>query len=1597
MIPADIKIVSSFPQLPSGKVDRKRLAAEHGASLTDKTDSEPQFETELERYLYEVGQKLLGPHITPRTQLSSVGLDSLVAIQYASTLRDSGTFVDILDILESPTILDLSRIVRKRALTKKYHTDIGNCANDHLDLVDQHSIHLRAILGTQIDEIDQIGPCTPLQTSMLIETLKDSRLYINQFELMFPPNVSALSIKSWITYIAQQNEIFRTGFIHVDNALHQVIWRQTRDQIHIVGCFNEMSVSETERFLQSPLKVEIKGPEVIEEGCRVRFTLHHSIYDGWTTDLLIEDLSTLLSGGTLHERPQFGLALRHITSISEDQLMIAKEYWAEYLRGSSPSSVPNLKTIAVQDPQIMTDTSSIHADPNEVIRQMRQSALSPQVLFQASLAWLWAAVVGRDEVILGSVSSGRSTPIAGIERIMGPFIATLPLRVSLQGCRSINELMQGIHTANRESLQHEVLSLSDVKKAAGIQQNTRLFDVIFVYQESLPSRKHSSGGVREVWHKDAVETGLLVEILPLGDRYNCQMTWHSDVYSDDQIRAFARHLDTLTKLFLHHMDEPLDAVPKHFPADGLSRYNVKPTNINSYSGLSDLVENTVLLHPSRESLSFCRTMKASSIEAETLTYYELNSGANQIARHLQKHGASPGKIIAIIMEKSTLLYRTILGILKTGCAYLPILPSTPTSRIKLILQQASPSLCLVDDHAYRLSADFSCTVLNLEDAPLSSYDNSNLGIQGDPSSLAYIIYTSGTTGTPKGVSVTNKNMLSNIEILSRIYPHSPRARMLQACSQAFDVSVFEIFFTWANGMCLCSATNDTLFEDLERAVHMFGVTHLSMTVTVASLVNPQNVPKVEFLVTSGEPMTDEVLDKWADTLYQGKYSSVSPLVNRSLTFIGYGPSETTNICTVRKVARGDSSQFLGWSFENTSTFICYPGTWELVPVGCIGELCFGGDQVAVGYLKLVEMTAEKFFEHPEYGRLYRSGDLGRMLPDGSLIILGRIDTQIKLRGLRIELQEIQSTVLATGLARTCTGMLINARGSETQQLALFYVPMDHASNAFRFLELTDSVRRSNTVIQQSLQDSLPDYMVPSFIFPVTTLPLTSSGKVDSSHLRSSASSLPDDFRSACSSVLDYDQTEDEWTEAEKLIAKTLVDVLSIDPYSIRRWVPFAALGIDSISSMPLARELQKVFETRIPLSLVIQNSSVGRLAVAIASATNAAADGQVTSKEADLLPESLAQTIKERFADQEKSVNAVLPCTPLQEAMLAASLSGASASYSNHMLFQLRMPSDTISGLWAQMFRRHDILRTCFLTTDDVKFPMVQAVLDNYQPTVILYEADDSSLETEIAQHLNTLTGAVDSSKPPVSLAIIRTKDAEYLSFACHHAVYDGISMRNLLSEVEALARSESLLTPPRFEAFLRTALALPSDVDDFWAQHLQELRPLHLERTAVPNDDGEIELTAQASSLNLSSIESRLKDVGISLLSFCQATWAITVSLLQNHSDVCFGNVVSGRSIALDDIHSLVAPCFNTLPCRMNLRSCMSTLQLAKRFQSLNIDMLPYQFTGLRRIQSQLQTPSSLFDTLLIVQPHSQPLDESIWSLKRDSGAMDVRLSSRR
>ncbi|KAI2636684.1 putative non-ribosomal peptide synthetase [Xylaria nigripes] len=1585
MVPTDIIVMEQLPQLPSGKVDRKRLINDFVTRTTNASQSVDAID-DSERLLCEAATAVLGAKIDPLTEFSVARLDSLAAIEYASILRERGISVTPIDILSTKSPRELRQRIESMEplpgfIDTGYQSTYRPPLKPYLDIT-----KLKATLGDRFHDVERVERSTPLQQSMIAETLKDSDLYINQVEFELASNVTLDSLQLSLKTLAECNEILRTGFAFVEGELCQVIWTRLDD----AQLYDDMDgkkppageVEDVELFLLHPLKIGIQRPKLAEKPYTLLLTLHHAIYDGWTVDLMIEDLSLLLSGQLPVNRPQFSQIVRYLQDNPEDPTIDSMEFWTDHLRGFGPVS-SNFQSVAVSKPQRAVSVTKISLQPGVLRDFMLHVSVGPQVLFQACVVWLWTAVQGVEDVAIGCVSSGRTLPLAGIEKIMGPCMATLPLRINISRYRTILELLQGIHSNNREILRHGHIPLLEIHKISSIPTNSRLFDVIFSYQETLASRRRKSNIVQESWHREATEAKLVVEIQPCEDHFICQMTSRTDVLSQPLLQAFTRHLICLIDHFSNHFEAPVESISQCFSFDNLSHYNDNPRSIDIYPTLSEMVENSASRFSSAVALRFAISTTHAGIKSESLSYHELNMKANQIARHLRQCAPACHGVIAIIMNKSPLLYCSILGILKAGCAYLPILPNTPLERVKVILDQAEPCLCVVDAMSSSLISRGILNVINIETAVLSSYSCANLNIRGLPSDLAYVIYTSGTTGTPKGVSVTNKNILSNIGILSDIYPHESSNRMLQACSQAFDVSVFEIFFTWANGMCLCAATNDTLFENFEEMVRSLKITHLSLTVTVASLLDPESVPMVQFLVASGEPMTDEVLKKWSQHLYQG-----------------YGPSETTNICTVRKVSRGDSLHFLGWSLENTSTFVLHPKSTQLVPVGCTGELCFGGDQVASGYMKLPEATAGRFIDHPNYGRLYRSGDLGRMLPDGSLIIHGRIDRQVKFRGLRVELQEIEATALKTGLTRTCKSVLVTHESTKLQQLAFFYVPFDYEATKFKMLSLGDRFEEQVQALYHAFRACLPEYMVPTFIFPISTLPMTSSGKVDEGTLRRTVEELSVTILSTHSSVLVKDRIDEQsdWSETEILIANVIVDQLKYPEKNISRWTTFAALGLDSISAMPVARKLQLVLQKRVPLSLLLQNPSVSRLASVIDKQQSLARPAYSPSS---LLPEIIAQEIRESFTLKGRLVANVLPCTPLQQAMVVSSSLNSpptttlhGVTYFNQMLFHLRVPYETMVSLWNEVIRRHEILRACFTTSDNIRYPVIQVILDQFIPNWQILEIETASLLDRASQHLISVSTATNSHEPPIALAVFRTNGSgDYLSFVCHHAMYDGISMRIILSEIEALYHCRQLPEPLSLEPILREMLLPSPNQGDFWKKLFHRFQPTTFMCENFEEDSMPRSLPLKASTMSLEFIEFRLQELGVSMLALIQASWAITLSVLCGTSDVSFGNVVNGRSIPLDMIDRLVAPCFNTLPVRMDLSFFPFLLDIMKRFQSLNAEMMLHQFTSLRSIQSLVETQMSLFDSLVILQPPKAPLDDSLWSLVYENGLMDIPL----
>ncbi|KAK4153807.1 hypothetical protein C8A00DRAFT_43310 [Chaetomidium leptoderma] len=1563
MLPGDIVVVDNFPRLASGKVDRKQLVAGYKARAAE-SPNEISYKDGLEAQLCDLTSCCLGVTVHPNQDLPKAGLDSLSAIKLASVLREAGLLVGAIDVLEARTVSTLYSRLQSSAETRD--TDPVPTAADPIELDIADILAHHSILSKHNQPIEAVIPCTPLQASMLAETMANPRAYCNWMELGIDGTLSEESVRSWFLQLAQANEILRTGFIHHEGQFLQIVFK-TFDETHIstpAHVVRGFEIRDELEFL-CPVRIQIFASSAHDD-TRVTLQLHHAVYDGWSLDLLLSDFARLARGEHLGSKPQFRqIATYHQSTAFKESCDVTREFWAGNLLGFQPATLPILTSEVNNTPAVLTSTISLNINPKDLKTALQRFDCGPQTIFQAALAWLWSSMVGSEDVVVGSIQSGRTMPISRVEEIVGPCIAAVPLRTDLSQVRTIKDLLVSVHTGNRAALPHTGLPLSEIRRIVGIHAGQPLYDVLFIYQESLHNTKQNNEIVKRIAHQDYLETKLLVEVEPLDDVFECRFTYHSDVFPEAQVDTMADSIVALVAYMLENLDSEIKSMVKAVPHHLLSIFNPNPQTFSGVPDLAHAVECIAADFPDKDAVCFADHIADGVLTTTTITFAELNNTAEQIAWHLGQQGVQEGGVVTIIMEKSIRLYAGILAILKLGCAYLPLLPSTPEARIETIVQQAEVKACVVDTATReKLTHRLNCDFFDIQSLDLRSTPTSRVNPKPDPDRLAYIIYTSGSTGVPKGVCLTQLNIMNNLDVLSRIYPVGEDSRFLQSCSQAFDVSVFEIFFAWTQGMCLCSGTNDTLFEDLERSIRKLHVTHLSMTPTVASLVDPTKVPRVRFLVTAGEAMTDVVAQKWQDKLYQG-----------------YGPSETTNICSVKKMGPNPVVQHLGWSFENTSTFVLARDNTDIVPFGCLGEFCFGGDQVAQGYLGMEDLTSARFISHPTFGRIYRSGDLGRMLPDGSMVIVGRADEQIKIRGQRVELNEITEAIRQAGNAADCATLFLRGHDTGSQdQIISFLVPEQHEGTKFQVLAMEDKLSVHIQTLYHALASRLPAYMAPSAIIPISVLPTTTSGKLDRARLKQAFKDIGNDYLALISHGAELNADDGEWSTVEIEVAKAVCSALNVDMSAVKRWTPLGTLGLDSISAIQASKHLHTRLGGRLPISLILQNGSVVKLAKALLGTD---ISGPRQEELPELLSEDLVDTVTERLEQLGKPFTKILPCTPLQEAMLATST--GKGQYLNRTLFRVNGDSTRLKEAWNAMCARHDILRTCFVATDDTQWPILQVVLGQWQAPWNDFDASRSSIGDCVSQHAQGVPNALHSFQPAVSFATITQDDSVLLSFICHHALYDGVAIERLLYEVEQHVSGCPLPPAPIYDQFLRESLALPRSTDIFWLQHLAGHEPkltTHLSSQVAATQSRSL---SSCLDIPLSQIQTRVRELGVSLLALTQSAWATALGCLFQTGDICFGS----------RIEELVAPCFNTIPIRMDLSCRQRNLDLMKAFQSANTELMEYQFTPLRRIQSLFSQNGHrrFFDTLLLLQTPSRVLNQDLWTMERDEGEMDVPL----
>lgn len=683
-------------------------------------------------------------------------------------------------------------------------------------------------------------------------------------------------------------------------------------------------------------------------------------------------------------------------------------------------------------------------------------------------------------------------------------------------------------------------------------------------------------------------------------------------------------------------------------------------------------------------------------------------------------------------------------------------------------------------------------------------------------------------------------------------------------------------------------------------------------------------------------------------------------------------------------------------------------SFRLLPRGAAGELCFGGDQI-VGRTKsqhcteadhsnqarvvpeFGQSTVGKFFEHTQFGRVLRTGDHARLLPDGSIMLLQRRE-QTTLHGKRIDLDEINCAIIASDLVENAVSIIWDNPATGQQQLVAIWVPSEHCRGLVH-----SQLERITERLFEDIGTRLPSFTIPSHLVPAE-IPLDESHKTDFVRIGQILEQLDPKQLEIFSRKPSTEDDEESLTHVERAIASALSVVSGTDEQAIHRHTSFYKLGIDSLSAISLSRKLHESGFGRLDVSTILRHSTVAQLGAVVSNSINGHQHQEATPEPPSVFDESFLLEIKEQLRADRMSIKRVYPCTPLQEAMLAAEMDNGSA-YFNHILLRVNTEVEALKAVWNRMLQRHDILRTSFGPTSDKRFAYVQVVLEEATLPWTFVESsrrlsqdvDEKKSEFECLSPVN--------GKLPYSLTIFANSgtQSQHLLLSIHHALYDGEGIAQLLQEVQIALAGEQLPQATPFHRFIEYMLSASSDSSEqFWDRYLSGVPPTLLSKPEAMHSVRQ-SVSQQVTvdlGISLETFKGQCKDLSVTPLNVFHASWARLLALHAGSSDVCFGNVFSCRTIPLEGADRIVGPCFNTLPMRFKFSATSTNADIMKSAQTHNSDILPHQLSPLRQIQKLvLNDGSRLFDTLVILQSHKTELDSRYWELLEDEGNMGFPL----
>jgi amino acid adenylation domain-containing protein len=1231
-------------------------------------------------------------------------------------------------------------------------------------------------MSKQNKNLEAIYPLSPMQQGMLFHTLyaPNSGMYVEQLVCTLNGNLNVKAFHQAWQRVVERHQILRTLFV----------WEQSKQPLQIV-CktanlpwfdldWQELSLVEQQQRLEKLLQSERKKGFKLDQAPLMRCTLikvqpdtyqfiwshHHLLMDGWCLSIILKEVLAYyeaeIQGEDIYLSPPRPYK-DYISWLQQQDLSQAEVFWRKALEGfTTPTSlsVDKLRWNNLQQGHIYEEQKLFL--PKALTSSLQSLAKETHLTLNTIIQGAWALLLHRysneSDVVFGTTISGRPSNLPGVESMVGLFINTMPVRVQIESSEKLLPWLKNLQTQLIEIEEYAYSPLAEIQAWSDVPRGRQLFESLVVF-ENYPldvslREERSSLKVSDVRGFERTNYPLTVVVIP-GSELSVQLSYDAQRFDATSIQQILGHFQNLLADIVAKPQAnlyELEILTKAEQQQILAEWNNTKTSYPKDKSIHELFELQVAKNPNAVAV-VC--------DGKQLTYQELNNRANSLAHYLRTLGVGPNVLVGISVERSLEMIVGLLGILKAGGGYVPIDPAYPAERLLMILSDSQVKVLLTQQHLVHqlpnlnlkqvyLDTDWEAINQNSQENPVNTIT---------PENVAYVIYTSGSTGKPKGVLVTQYNVVRLFQSTSHWYGFDENDVWTLFHSFAFDFSVWEIWGALLHGGRLVIvpydiSRNPQSFLQLIRdeKVTVLNQTPSAFTqLLVAEKASPPKEPTtLRYIIFGGEALNLQSLRPWFELHGEDK----TTLVNM------YGITETTVHVTYRPITLKDlenrSGSVIGEPIPDLRLYLL-DAYGDPVPPGVMGEIYVGGAGVTRGYLNRPEQNAERFiqdkFSTDSTARLYRSGDLGRFLPNGDLEYLGRIDHQVKIRGFRIEIGEIEA-VLQQHLDVSHVVVLVREDQPEQKRIVAYVVLHQFATTTVK--ELRDF-----------LKVKLPEYMLPSAFVVLESLPINHNGKVD---------------RRALPAPDIYGNTQDDthlspFTPTEEVVAAVWQEILGA---KVGINVNFFDAGGHSLLATQVVSRLQKAFDIKLPLQYLFEYPTVAELSECIDKVRKGEQNFQIPAIE----PVSRTENLPLSFAQQRL--------------WFLDQLEGGSSTYNVPIALELKGSLNAIAleQSLAAIVQRHEVLRTSFPTVDSYPVQAIAASCGITLAVVDLQSLSEKEQSVKVQQLvLETAQQPFDLANEPLLRASLLRLDEKchILLLVMHHIVCDGWSMGILLRELYAL------------------------------------------------------------------------------------------------------------------------------------------------------------------------------------------------------------------